>query len=97
MNDVQHQVLLTLDSVLSLRGRGLQFTAETALLGALPELDSFAAAAVLGALEDQFGIGFADEALTADAFATVGGLTRLVAAHLHPDTEPASAAAQHYP
>jgi acyl carrier protein len=77
--DLQRQVLVILDSVLSLNGRALQFTAETPLLGSIPEFDSFSAVALLAALEDRFGIAFNDAVIGADAFASVGSLTALVA------------------
>lgn len=82
VSDLQQQVLLVLDSVLSLNGRALQFDADSPLMGAVPELDSFATAALLGALEERFGIVFDDGVMTADTFATVGTLTDLVAEHL---------------
>jgi acyl carrier protein len=79
---LQRQVLAILDSVLSLNGAALRFEAHTPLLGAIPEFDSFAAASLLAALEDHFGIVFDDGVMGADAFATVGSLTDLVAEHL---------------
>jgi acyl carrier protein len=39
---IQPKILALLDHCLGLRGRGLYFTAETPLLGAIPELDSLA-------------------------------------------------------
>jgi len=37
---------------------------------------------VVAALENEFGISFGDDELTADVFATVGSLTRFVEAKL---------------
>jgi acyl carrier protein len=76
-SDVSQQVLLVLDQALALNGRALQFLPSQALLGALPELDSFAAVAVISGLEERFGIAFDDE-LDADAFATVATLVARV-------------------
>jgi acyl carrier protein len=72
------QVLATLDQALQLQGRALQFDANTPLLGALPELDSMSAVALISALETQFGIIFDDSDLNADTFVNVGTLCQLV-------------------
>lgn len=84
--NVYEQVLRVLDDALSLQGRSVAFDRGTPLLGALPELDSMAVLALIGGLEDHFGIAFSDEVLNADVFATVGTLTDLVEQHLsgHP-------------
>lgn len=82
--DTQAQVLAVLDSVLSLNGRSAHFSGATPLMGAVPEFDSFAAAALLAALEDRFGIVFDESSIDADAFATVGSLAQLVTDHLSP-------------
>lgn len=76
--DVEGETLAVLDSVLRLRGRGSGFSAGTPLLGAVPELDSMAVAAVLAGLEDHFGILVADDEVDAALFATVGSLTDFV-------------------
>jgi acyl carrier protein len=72
------QVLAVLDRALQLQGRALQFDATTPLLGALPELDSMSAVALISALEMQFDITFDDGDLNADTFADVGRLCKLV-------------------
>jgi len=55
-----------------------QLTADTALLGALPELDSFGVVALVGALEDRFDITIDDDEFGADLFETVGTLTDFI-------------------
>lgn len=55
---------------------------ETALFGALPELDSFGVVALVGALEDRFDITIDDDEFGADLFETVGALTAFVDAKL---------------
>ena len=60
--------------------RAAAFTDDSALLGALPELDSMAIAMLFGAIEDRFGIVFADQDLTGDMLETFGSLRALVAA-----------------
>jgi len=51
---------------------------ETALFGALPELDSFGVVALVGALEDHFDITIDDDEFGAELFETVGTLTDFV-------------------
>jgi len=51
---------------------------ETALFGALPELDSFGVVALVGALEDRFDITIDDEEFGAELFETVGTLCAFV-------------------
>jgi acyl carrier protein len=75
-------VLNILDSVLSLEGRAQSFTRDTALLGALPELDSMAVVSLITALEEQLGLVVDDDDIDGDTFATVGSLTDFVTARL---------------
>lgn len=76
--DVGFEVLRVLDEVLSLGGRGLSFTSETPLLGAIPELDSMAVVSLITALEERLGIVVADDDIDGDTFATVGTLVEFV-------------------
>lgn len=78
MNLIEN-VLSVIDSALHLQGRTSNFNSNTALLGALPELDSMAAVSLITALENHFGITFQDEAISGAAFSTVGSLCDLVA------------------
>ncbi|MBO9685128.1 acyl carrier protein [Roseateles chitosanitabidus] len=73
MNTQQH-LLAILDDVLSLEGRAKDFDADTALLGAIPELDSMAVVSLITALEEQFGIVVEDDEIDGATFATVGSL-----------------------
>ena len=72
------QVIHVLDEALGLQGRSADFQRDTALLGALPELDSMAVLALITGLENHFGIVFSDEDLHGSVFATVGSLCDLV-------------------
>lgn len=72
------EVLRVLDEVLSLGGRGLSFTPDTPLLGAIPELDSMAVVNLITALEERLGIVVADDDIDGDTFATVGTLVEFV-------------------
>ncbi|MCG3188193.1 MAG: hypothetical protein LKCHEGNO_00086 [Burkholderiaceae bacterium] len=76
--DVAREVILTLDEVLSLNGRGRAFTHETHLLGAIPEFDSMAVVSLITALEERFGISVADDEIDGQTFATVGRLVDFV-------------------
>jgi acyl carrier protein len=64
--------------VLGVEERASSITAETPLLGSLPELDSMAVLEVVAALEAHFGITVDDEEVTAEAFETLGSLAALV-------------------
>ena len=76
--DVSQEVILALDEVLSLNGRGRAFTRETHLLGAIPEFDSMAVISLITALEERFGIAVADDEIDGQTFATVGRLVDFV-------------------
>jgi acyl carrier protein len=77
--DIQTEVLRALDEVLSLQGRSSSFSADTPLLGAVPELDSMAVVTLITTLEERFGLVIDDDDVTGDTFATVGSLTQFVA------------------
>lgn len=76
--DIQKEVLGVLDEILCLKGRAKDFTAETPLLGALPELDSMAVVALITTLEDRFGFVIGDDEIDGSAFAAVGSLVSFI-------------------
>ena len=80
--NVLNELLQLLDDTLSLNGRALAFDRNTALLGALPELDSMAVVGLITGLEDRLGVSVDDEDISGDTFATVGSLADYVAAKL---------------
>lgn len=80
--DIQHDVLEMLDDALGLGGRALAFTADTGLLGALPELDSMAVVTLINTMEDRFGISVDDDEISGDTFGSVGSLTAFIAGKL---------------
>lgn len=53
-------------------------TADSPLLGSIPELDSMAVVSVITALEEQFGIDIGDDDISASTFETVGSLAAFV-------------------
>lgn len=80
--DVLKEVNRVLDDVLSLGGRGIDFTRQTALLGAIPELDSMAVVSLITTLEERLGITVDDDEIDGGTFASVGTLTDFVAGKL---------------
>ena len=72
------EVQTVLEDILGLRGRSAAFTPETALLGAIPELDSMAVVAVLNALEEHFAFNVADDEIDGATFQTFGSLVAFV-------------------
>lgn len=82
--DLLPPLLHALDDALQLEGRAQRFNLDTPLLGALPELDSMGAVALVSHLEQQFGVVFDDADLHAQTFATVGSLLTLVQQALNP-------------
>jgi len=73
------EVLSVLDESLELGGRAQQYDRDTALLGAVPELDSMAVIGVLQLLEERFGFILEDDEIDGATFATVGTLVDFVA------------------
>lgn len=76
--DIKSEILGLLDEVLSLNGRSSAFTENTALLGAIPELDSMAVVALITGMEERFGFSVDDDEIDGAAFATVGSLMAFV-------------------
>jgi acyl carrier protein len=74
------EVKATLIDVLSLGDAGQRLTADSPLLGSLPELDSMAVVSLIGALEERFGIAIDDDDISASTFETLGSLANFVAA-----------------
>jgi len=72
------EVKAILADSLQLADRTADFTADTPLLGSLPELDSFAVVIVVTALEDHFDFVVDDDEISADTFATLGTLVEFV-------------------
>jgi acyl carrier protein len=71
-------VLAVLDEVLGLRGRSEEFSAETPLLGAIPELDSMAVVSVITMLEERFDFIVDDDEIDGSTFESVGSLVSFV-------------------
>lgn len=72
------ELIAVLAETLNLRDRGKSLTAQSPLLGSLPELDSMAVIHLITALEDRFGITVDDDDISASTFETVGSLAAFV-------------------
>lgn len=71
-----------MDRTLNLEGRSASFSNDTALIGALPELDSMGVVALLTAFEEQFGFSVEDDEIDGSIFQTLGTLLSFVEAKL---------------
>lgn len=80
--DYVEQVKGILRDALQLGARADKLTADSALLGSLPEFDSMAVVTILTLLEDEFGISVADDEVSGETFASVGSLADFVASKL---------------
>ena len=67
---------------LQLGDRTGSLTADTRLLGNLPELDSMAVVTVITALEDRYGFVVDDDEVSADTFKSLGSLAKFVSGKL---------------
>ena len=67
-----------LGDTLQLGPRTNQLTANSPLLGAIPEFDSMAVVTVLTMVEEEFGITIDDDEVSAEIFETVGTLAEFV-------------------
>jgi len=79
--DVHSEVVKVLEDTLNLKP-GARMTAESPLLGAIPELDSMAVVTVITTLEERFGFVVADDEIDGSTFATVGSLVAFVESKL---------------
>jgi acyl carrier protein len=78
MTSTADAVRTVLIETLELQQSPEDLTADTALFGSLPELDSFGVVALVGALEDRFDITIDDDEFGAELFETVGTLTDFI-------------------
>ena len=76
--ELKDEVRNILRDVLSLGDRADRLQANSALLGAIPELDSMAVVNVIAALEDRFGFVVADDEINGATFASLGSLVEFV-------------------
>ncbi|MDN4056985.1 acyl carrier protein [Massilia sp. YIM B02769] len=72
------EVKTLLIDVMNLGPAGQALSADSPLLGSLPELDSMAVVTLIGALDEHFGIAIDDDDISASTFATLGSLAAFV-------------------
>lgn len=68
--------------ILQIGDRMEAMTAESPLLGAVPEFDSMAVVGVLTTIEESYGIFIEDDEVSAEAFETLGSLLEFVNAQM---------------
>jgi acyl carrier protein len=78
MTDTLDRVRTILVSTLELSQGPTDLQPDTALFGAMPELDSFGVLQLVAAIEEGFGITIHDDEFGAELFDTVGTLTSFV-------------------
>ena len=71
-------VIEILVTTLQLGDSASKLTADSALLGAVPEFDSMAVVTVLTAIEERFDVTVDDDEIEAETFETVGNLADFV-------------------
>mgnify|MGYP000962517551 CR=1 FL=1 len=71
-----------LRSALQLGPRADQLTADSPLMGALPEFNSLSVVGLIAGVEEQTGVGVDDDEITADIFETVGSFANFIAQKL---------------
>jgi acyl carrier protein len=76
--DTLPQIRKILRDSLNLGDRAERLTADSALLGGIPEFDSMAVVNLVVAIEAEFDVTVNDDELSAEVFATVGSLSRFV-------------------
>lgn len=74
----EDEVKQILKQTLRLDARIQSMNEASALLGALPELDSMAVVNLIAGIEEHFGFLVSDDEISADAFATLGSLVQFV-------------------
>ena len=82
MTDTLNALRAVLIETLELRQSPEDLREDTALFGALPELDSFGVVSLVASLEDRFDITVDDDEFGAEIFETVGTLAGFVDAKL---------------
>ena len=75
---VLEQVRQVIGDALQLGERTQSLDEQSALLGAIPELDSQAVVHVITQIEEQFDIFVEDDEISAETFETLGTLSRFV-------------------
>ena len=83
MNTMVDEIRAILAESLQLGARADSLQANSPLLGNLPELDSMAVVNVITALEEQYGLVFDDDEISAEIFETLSELASFVEQKIH--------------
>lgn len=83
-SQVVDQVRAVLTSVLGAAATSALRDRDSALLGAIAELDSMAVVSILTALEDRYGFAVDDDEIDGSTFASLGSLADFVTQKLTP-------------
>ena len=83
MNTMVNEIRAILGESLQLGARADSLQADSPLLGNIPELDSMAVVNVITALEEQYGLVFDDDEISAEIFETLGELASFVEQKIH--------------
>lgn len=76
--EVTDRLRRILGDSLQLGDKAGRLTAQSGLLGSIPEFDSMAVVTVLTMIEDEFGITVEDDEVSAEVFETFGTLERFI-------------------
>lgn len=74
LNDVKN----ILRDTLQLGARADELTADSGLMGEIPEFDSMAVVTVLTMVEEEYDLEIEDDEVSAEIFETVGSLVRFI-------------------
>lgn len=77
----EEDVIRVVADVLQIGDRATGMTADTPLLGAMPEFDSMAVVSIITAMEEEFGLVVDDDEITGEVFETIGTLHDFVNQH----------------
>ncbi len=72
------EVKQLLAEILHIHDQVNSYTADTPLLGYIPELDSMAVVSLITGIEEKYDITVEDDEISADAFETVGNLAAFI-------------------
>ena len=77
----EEDVIRVVTEVLQIGDRAIGMSADTPLLGAMPEFDSMAVVSIITAMEEEFGLVVDDDEITGEVFETIGTLHGFVNHH----------------
>lgn len=76
------EIISIVGEVLQLGDRTAELTADTTLLGGLPEFDSMAVVTILTRVEEEYDIIIEDDEISAETFASIQSLSDFISSKL---------------